>query len=510
MLATGLVAASPAVAGGHHGQHGHGSKPAAAPDRLASAVTVNGVLKHARAFQVIANRNGGNRASGLPGHTASADYVASTLRRAGYRVTRQSFTFPFSRDLEPATLTELAPQQRSVETHAFQYSGSGDVTGPVVPVDLTLPPSPAPGSTSGCEASDFPAPPSHDAVALLQRGTCAFGVKAANAEAAGYAAAIIFNEGQEGRTELLTGTLGDPVGIPVVGTSFADGEQLATTDGATVRVTTKTETDLARTTENVIADLPARGKVKNADQVLVVGAHLDSVAEGPGINDNGSGSATILEIARQLRKLKLDRKLQRPVRFAFWGAEESGLLGSQHYVDTLTDAQRSRIYANLNFDMLGSPNYVRFVYDGDGSEGTAGPAGSAQIEKVFTSYFAKRGLATSPTDFDGRSDYGPFIEHGIPAGGLFSGAEGVKTPEEATTYGGTAGEPYDACYHQACDDISNLSTRALSELGDGAAYATGAIAFSKAGLYGDGAKRTARVGQRASAKHAAGEHALAR
>ena len=139
----------------------------------------------------------------------------------------------------------------------------------------------------------------------------------------------------------------------------------------------------------MIADSP---KGKNADEIVVVGAHLDSVLEGPGINDNGSGSATILEIAEQLAELGYTKKLQRQVRFAFWGAEETNLLGSEHYVDNLTDAQQAKIYANLNFDMLGSPNYVRFVYDGDGSDPSRpvrrGPTRSRQI---FTDYFTEPG-----------------------------------------------------------------------------------------------------------------------
>ena len=179
---------------------------------------------------------------------------------------------------------------------------------------------------------------------------------------------IIFNEGQPGRQELLTGTLGNPQDIPAVGISFADGEALYERDPGwatvTARVFTSTENDLNRETVNIIADSP-EGKIKG--QTIVVGAHLDSVTDGPGINDNGSGSATILEIAEQLAALKYTNKLQRQVRFAFWGAEELNLLGSQHYVDNLTDAQLAKIYANLNFDMVGSPNYVRFVYDGDGS-----------------------------------------------------------------------------------------------------------------------------------------------
>ena len=130
------------------------------------------------------------------------------------------------------------------------------------------------------------------------------------------------------------------------------------------------------------------------------------------------------------------------VRFAFWGAEEWGLLGSKHYVDQLTSEELSKIVLNLNYDMLGSPNPVSFVYDGDGSEtGPVGPPGSAEIEGVFLDYFRAQNLPTRPTAFDGRSDYGPFIDKGIPAGGLFSGAEGVKTPAQAAVFGGTAGSP---------------------------------------------------------------------
>jgi len=459
--------------------------------KLRNAVTVSGILQHEQAFQSIANQNGGTRASGTAGYDASADYVVRKLRQAGYKVKSQEFTFPFFQELAPAELSEVSPTPKPIETSIMTYSGSGDITGPLVPTnDIVIPPTPEPSSTSGCEASDFPAPPAANSIALIQRGTCNFEDKVANATEAGYAAAVIFNEGQPGRQELLQGTLGTPQTIPAVGISFADGEALYNriTGGATViaRVITSTESE-NRQTVNVIADSP-EGKIEG--QTIVVGAHLDSVTEGPGINDNGSGSATILEIAEQLAALKYTNKLQRQVRFAFWGAEEFNLLGSQHYVDSLSETQLTKIYANLNFDMVGSPNYVRFVYDGDGSDTpTAGPLGSAAIEDVFNKYFANQGLASEPTAFDGRSDYGPFIAVGIPAGGLFSGAEGIKTPQQAAVYGGTAGAAYDPCYHQACDTITNLSSNALFELGDAAAHATLTLALSKSGLFPDGSRQ---------------------
>lgn len=457
--------------------------------KFRDAVSVNGILQHEREFQTIANKNGGTRASGTPGYDASVSYVVKKLRKAGYAVRTQEFTFAFSRELAPAELSQVSPTPTDYETAIYSYSGSGDVTGQIVPTnDLVIPATPDPSSTSGCEAGDFPVAPDGPAIALVQRGTCTFEVKADMAVAAGYDAVIIFNEGSPGRTDLSVGTLGAPKTVPVVGLSYDDGVALYEASQAgpvTARAFTSTESDLNRKTSNIIADSP-KGK---KDETVVVGAHLDSVAEGAGINDNGSGSAAILEIAEQMADLKETKKLQRQVRFSFWGAEEAGLLGSEHYVTSLSDEERAGIYANLNFDMIGSPNYVRFVYDGDGSDSAvAGPPGSGAIEKVFTDYFESQGLASAPTEFDGRSDYGPFIAVGIPAGGLFSGAEGIKTADEAATFGGTAGESYDACYHSACDNITNLSTQALFELGDAAAHAVLTLGKSKAGLYPDGSR----------------------
>jgi Zn-dependent M28 family amino/carboxypeptidase len=459
--------------------------------KLRNAVTVGGILAHERVLQRIANQNGGTRASGTPGYDASAAYVAGRLKAAGYKVTEQEFVFPFFRELTPAELAQTLPTPTDYETGTFDFSGSGDITGTLVATnDLVIPATPAPSSTSGCEPGDFAPAPATPAVALIQRGTCTFEQKATNAVAAGYDAVIIFNEGNPGREELFIGTAGVPFDIPIVGLSYADAValygQLQAGQAVTVHVFTETEIDPTRTTRNIIADSPTG----SADKVVVVGAHLDSVIAGPGINDNGSGTSTILEIAEAMSELGI--KNRQKVRFAFWGAEELNLLGSQHYVDTLSDNALGKIVANLNFDMLGSTNYVRFVYDGDGSDTpTAGPPGSAQIEAIFNQYFAGQGLATDPTAFDGRSDYGPFIAVGIPAGGLFSGAEGGKTAEQAAVYGGTAGEPYDSCYHQACDTTNNLSTKALAELGDGAAHAVMTLARSKTGFFEDGSFRSA-------------------
>jgi Zn-dependent M28 family amino/carboxypeptidase len=460
---------------------------------LRKAVTLAGVRAHQEALQNIADANGGTRASGTSGYVASADYVQEVLEGLKgpdgdgyYSVVQQAFDYEFFVvDADPvldATGAGVGPYEPGVDIGVMEYSGGGDVTAAVTPVDLVLPPAAqANTSTSGCEASDFAGFPAGN-IALIQRGTCTFRLKADNAAAAGASAAIIFNEGQEGRTDLIIGTLSPPqAAIPVLDATFAVGNELAglALEGElTVRAAAFVHVE-QRTTTNVIAD-SASGRT---NRTLMVGAHLDSVDEGPGINDNGSGSAAILETAVQMAELGIEPR--NAVRFAFWGAEESGLIGSQYYVDSLTRQQLSDVEAYLNFDMVGSPNFVRFVYDGDGSAfGVKGPSGSGHIEDTFAGFFASQGLQSEPTAFDGRSDYDAFINVGIPAGGLFTGAEGIKTPEEAEIYGGIAGEAYDPCYHLACDTYDNNSDEGLDQMSDAIAHATLLYAMSTSSVNG--------------------------
>jgi len=272
----------------------------------------------------------------------------------------------------------------------------------------------------------------------------------------------------------LAGDIGQVVDTPTVGLSFADGNSLyAATQAGPVTATVTTSTFVeTKTTSNVFGETTGG----DANKVIVVGAHLDGVGVGLGSNDNGSGSGAILEMAQALRGVYPKNK----IRFIWFSAEESGLLGSEHYVASLSPTDRGKIAAMLNFDMIGSPNFVNMVYDGDLSDSEPigddvfAPAArpySATIEKIFLDYFKSMRIPNQPTAFDGRSDYGPFIAAGIPAGGLFTGAEGIKTPAEAALYGGTAGEQYDGCYHLGCDDFFNLSNRALDINSDAAAHA---------------------------------------
>ena len=443
------------------------------------AVTLAGIREHQAAFQSHSSSQG-NRVAGSPAFAASRDYVAQRMTAAGYTVSTQPFEFVYNADATPPTLNQVSPRPTTyVDGNDFAtmtFSGNiASTTAPVWAVDLALPAAPGPGATtSGCEAADFAGMPA-GVIALMQRGTCTFGAKTDNAMAAGAVAAVIFNDGGDaGRVGVINGTLGPGTHGPAVGTTLALGQDLSngifngsTHSTVTIRIDRINET---RTTHNVIAE--TRGGDPN--RVVVVGAHLDSVPRGPGINDNGSGSAANLEIAEVYAAQA--RAPRNKLRFIWFSAEEFGLLGSQAYVDSLSQAQRSQIMAMINFDMIGSPNYVRFVYDGDNStgQGSTGPAGSAHLESLFVEYFNAAGLANDPTPFNGRSDYGPFIAVVIPAGVLFTGAEGVKTDAQKDTYGGTAGIQYDPCYHLACDTFAGTDTayakKGLDEMSDAAAH----------------------------------------
>jgi Zn-dependent M28 family amino/carboxypeptidase len=454
-------------------------------EKLLECVTLEGVREHQQALQDIADKTEepvypGTRAAGTAGYDASVDYVAGLLEDAGYEVTLDpvEITFNF-----PATLRQLTPVEAEYETGVFTGSGSGEVEGQVIPVDINLTGDRA--STSGCEAADFAGIDwSGDAdIALVQRGTCFFGTKAFYAEQAGAEAIIIFNQGntpdREGLIVADATSVDPPIpgapgpvthGIPVVGASFEDGVALAQ-PGSTAYVNVlPAET---RTDYNVIAELPG----KNTDNVVMAGAHLDSVIEGPGIQDNGSGSAALLETALMMANSNPENTL----RFAWWAAEEQGLVGSADYVAGLSEEELDRIAMYMNYDMIGSPNYIFMVYDSDQSTFEAPvdiPEGSIAIEDLYESYYTAIGEPYDDTEFSGRSDYEAFILAGIPSGGLFTGAEEIKTEAQEEIWGGTAGEQFDPCYHLACDDFDNIDLHALEVNSDLVAFAMLTFAYS--------------------------------
>ncbi|MFD6528471.1 M28 family metallopeptidase [Streptomyces sp. NPDC060184] len=460
--------------------------PAAEPDpareaarlsrELVAASSATGAYRHLRRFQEAADTAGGNRAAGSAGHDASAAYVLQQLRRAGYDARYASFPFTWTETLAEK-LAVVAPEPRDAEVEAMTYTastGEGGLTADLVrvPVDRT----------TGCEAADYAGTEATGRIALIERGGCSFLRKQEVAAEAGASGALISNN-LDGK---LTGTLGDPeaVRIPTGGISRAEGDALATAldgDGKVTVTLELRERQEKRTTRNVVAETPGG----DSAHTVMLGAHLDSVSEGPGINDNGSGSAGLLEVA--LRLAATHRTPANAVRFAWWSAEESGLVGSDAYVAGLTPAQRQQIALYLNFDMIASPNGVQFVFDGDDSEASGsgpGPAGSAQLERGITDFLDRRRTPYESTDFTGRSDYGPFIEAGIPAGGTDTGAEGIKSAAQAGKFGGKEGIAYDPCYHAACDTLDNIDPAAFETNIDVIADAVGTYAQDLRSLTG--------------------------
>jgi Zn-dependent M28 family amino/carboxypeptidase len=197
----------------------------------------------------------------------------------------------------------------------------------------------------------------------------------------------------------------------------------------------------------------------NSDSsLIIVGAHLDSVPEGPGINDNGSGSAVVLEAA--LRLAQGPAQARRGMRFAFWGAEERGLIGSRHHVGGLSEEVRRHVALYINLDMIGSPNFGRFV---QGSAAT-GDGLVAVVRRELLADFREHNLNVEERAA-GRfgSDDSPFSQKGIPTVGLYTGAGGPKSEAQANLFGGEAGSPYDPCYHRACDTIENINRDVLEQ-----------------------------------------------
>jgi Zn-dependent M28 family amino/carboxypeptidase len=455
--------------------------PSRPPETAANA----GAFRHLQALQDIATSNGGNRAAGTPGYDRSAEYVSEQLAKAGYQVRFEEFEFPFFQERSPAVLAVNAaggaPQPAPAGTvRTLSNSGSGDVTARLRTVNLGLGAEPPAASASGCDGSDFK-DFERGAVALVRRGTCQFQTKVENAVAAGAIGIIIMNEGTDGRKDAFSGQLTKLVAVPVVGIPYALGSTVAG-EAQAGAVTIHLAVDAVagkRPSRNVVAEAAGSG----GDPRVMAGAHLDSVPEGPGINDNGSGTAAVLEAALQLAQEPA--QIRRHVRFAFWGAEERGLIGSRHHVEALSDEEHRRIALYINLDMVGSPNFTRYVQGPAATDN--GPAAVARRELMAE--FREHGLnieERTGTRFG--SDDSSFSQKGIPTVGLYTGASGAKSEEQASLFGGTAGRPFDPCYHQACDTTENIDRNVLEQNTQALVRALKAVAIPA----GEPDRRTAR------------------
>jgi len=437
---------------------------------LQKKVTADAMMAHLKKLQEIADANGGNRALGTPGYAASVDYVANILKDKGFDVATDEFDVRLPFADEPSVTVggekvKAGPLMYTIGTPADGVSGQ------LVPARAE--------DTPGCTAADYDGLTLTGAIVLVDRGACPFSEKQAAAAARGAVAMIVANNDD---SDTAGGTLGEEtdVKIPVVGISKADGARLrANPANATIKLNAGVRKERTR---NVVAQT----KTGSTQNVVMAGAHLDSVPEGPGINDNGSGAAAVLETAVQLGS---SPKVQNAVRFAFWAGEEEGLKGSTEYVETLDVEALKDIALYLNFDMLASPNPGYFTYDGNQSAPPTGsvprvPEGSAGIERMLSAYLEAAGKTPQDTNFDGRSDYDAFTQAGIPSGGLFAGAEDKKTKEQAELWGGEADAPFDPNYHKAGDTYEHLDRTALEIQGGGVAYAIGLYAQDESGRNG--------------------------
>jgi hypothetical protein len=432
------------------------------PAKLVPCIQTDDLWNHMKNFQAIADANPSpadgmpSRNSGEPGYKASADYVAELMKAAGYNVTIQTYKFTYYAYKSQPTFSEVSPTP-----HTFALSSewnSGQSTGTAV-ADLQpaggiiIPPTPTPSSSSGCSLSDFGGFVA-GRIALIQRGTCNFGVKVLNAQAAGASGVIIFNEGNPGRTSVFAGSLQDAAGnpiiptIPVAFTSFDIGldlynqyQQAVTANTALPIMNLSIQAIVTPNADdyNVIAESPGGDK----NHVVVVDAHLDAIY-GAGMLDNASGSATILDVAQKMKNVTPRNKL----RFIWFGGEELGLLGSAYYVNNLSSTALSHIGYDLDADVMATPNYTIGVLD---------PAGPDLFGRTVTTKFPNRVYKASTISRDQSIDYfdsiglnhelfSPvgtdafsFNEVGIPASGLLTGQDCCKDQREVDLFGGFLG-----------------------------------------------------------------------
>ena len=439
---------------------------------LRHRISADALMGHLAKLQEFADAHDGNRALGTPGYDASVDYVTKALRDKGFDVQTPEFELRLPFAEEP----QLSVGGATIAAKPLEFTigtPPEGVSGPlVVRASRTRRAAPL-RTTTAC--------PSRERWCWWIAAQCQFSEKQTAAAERGAVALIVANneEGDE-----MGGTLGEQtkVKIPVISITKDSGERLRGAPGdATIKLEAGVRTERTR---NVIVQT----KTGSTADVVMVGAHLDSVPEGPGINDNGSGVAAVLETALQLGP---SPPVKNAVRFGFWGAEELGLEGSDNYVESLDVDGLKDIALYLNFDMLGSPNPGYFTYDGDQSAppnpreaNPRVPEGSGGIERTFVAYLENVGKTAQDTSFVGRSDYDAFTKAGVPAGGLFSGAEDKMTDEQAELWDGKANEPFDPNYHKKSDVLDQIDRTALEINSAGVAYSVGIYAQDQRGRNG--------------------------
>ncbi|MFF9479388.1 M28 family peptidase [Streptomyces sp. NPDC014733] len=444
-------------------------------EKMSRSVTGENAWRHLEALSRATAANGGHRADGSPGYEASAQYVTRTLTAAGYQVKRQEFSFP-DYDILSEKASVTAPETRQLKPVIARFSVSTPVGGLTAGVAVPS------GKPTGCTADDYAGTDVKGKIVLVDVDDCFITQKQIVASEVG-AAAVLMNVNAPNPDLNLRYRMVPPedARIPIATLSRGESEQLKA-DVAKGPVTVNVDlrgNNTTTKTYNLLADTPTG----RADNTVVMGAHIDSVDTTPGMNDNGAASAMLLETA--VKMAPEWKHLKNRVRFAWWAAEEKGISGSQYYVDQLSPEQRRQTALYLNLEMIASPNFARQVYNGRTSDGP-GPAGSERISELINGHFAARKLPTVGLDLDGRSDHSPFVEAGIPSGGVNAGADTVKSPEWVKLFGGKAGEMLDPCYHQACDTLANVNRTIFDQNGRAMAWAAGRFGVDTSDINGTG------------------------
>ncbi|TID20246.1 putative aminopeptidase y [Venturia nashicola] len=427
----------------------HWDKPLVESRVLQSLLKLDDLMDHAKALESIAfNTTARNRVMGSPGDKATVKYIYDRLTDVSlkdyYNVTLQEFSFRLS---ENATGT-LYVNGKNTSIRIGDYSPSGTVNGSLALVN-----------NLGCNETDYPSPITGK-VALISRGICNFADKSGIAGKMGAVAAVIYNNAPPGTGPITlyeNASMIWPTLVPTVSISGTEGTSLADAikSGNAPSVALKVNLVIR---DGITNNVFAQTRTGSQDNILQLGAHSDSVAAGPGIEDNGSGVSALIEIAKHLSSYRI----RNSVRFTWWGGEETGLRGSRHFVENLTAAEKKKIRLYLNFDMIASPNYQYEIFDGNGDAfNKTGPPGSELAEELFEDYFESRKLNYTATAFDGRTDYEPFLEADIAVGGLFTGADANKTKDGVAQWGGWEGKILDPNYHQPGDVVANINTTAF-------------------------------------------------
>ncbi|BDB40285.1 MULTISPECIES: M28 family peptidase [Mycobacterium] len=451
--------------------------PAAVPDparALAAKVTADAMFTHLRALQNIANANKGSRASGTPGYDASVDYVANTLRGKGFEVSTPQFERLRNTSQGKPTLTVAGRSFPVDQASLLVKTPAGGLSGQPV----------RPAQPAGCAAADYPATLPKGAIAVTDDTGCSVVDKQNTAAAKGAAALIVTSQpgGRGAPPTLFNPGYYNQLTVPVAVVGAEGAAALSRATG-TVRLVLDAE-NLKVISRNVLAQT----RTGTGKDVVMVGTHLDSAPDSPGINNAGTGVAAVLETALQLGPLPA---VTNAVRFAFWGAEENGTNGSMDYVFGLDNDALNDIALYLNFDMLGSPNPGFFTDDGDqsGPPGTAVassdvPEGSAGIERTLAGYLNLAGKRPDDMPLNTRTDYHPFLAAGVPVGGMNTGASQLKTTVQERFWGGQAGAAFDPNYRSARDTADAVDREALAVMGSGVAFAVATYAASITGVNG--------------------------